>query len=191
MNEFIAIDFETAVFSPNSAVSIGLVKYRAFKPVDSFYSLIRPPRLYIRPDFTDIHGLTVDDVRDAPNFKHIWENDAIGFIGKTPLAAHNATFDMGVLRATLEHYEIPMPKIKYFCSLALSRKTWPAMRSHALASLAKEKKIIYKAHNALADAETCGKIIGLCACDLGEDEEAENFTLAQFLHKAGIKMRHL
>ena len=97
MNDFITIDFETGMRRANSAISIGLVKYRNYEKTDSFYSLIRPPELYIRPDFTEIHGLTVDDVKDAPNFKQIW-NNILDFLegGHTiPLAAHNASFDMG------------------------------------------------------------------------------------------------
>jgi DNA polymerase-3 subunit epsilon len=70
MNDFITIDFETAVQSPESAISIGLVKYRNYQPISTYYSLIRPPELYIRPDFTDIHDLSVSDVKDAPDFNH-------------------------------------------------------------------------------------------------------------------------
>jgi DNA polymerase-3 subunit epsilon len=65
---FVTIDFETAKYSRESACSVGLVKYRDRRAVDTFYSLIRPPSLYIRPDFTEIHGLTADDVKDAPAF---------------------------------------------------------------------------------------------------------------------------
>jgi DNA polymerase-3 subunit epsilon len=42
MNDFIAIDFETATQARESAISVGLVKYRDFKPISSYYSLIRP-----------------------------------------------------------------------------------------------------------------------------------------------------
>ncbi|GHT99740.1 hypothetical protein FACS1894142_7630 [Spirochaetia bacterium] len=75
---------------------MGLVKYQDGKAMDTFYSLIRPPILYIRPDFTDIHGLTVEDVKDAPCFMDIWNSSIKPFIGDLPLAAHNAPFDMSV-----------------------------------------------------------------------------------------------
>jgi DNA polymerase-3 subunit epsilon len=155
---FIAIDFETAKYSRESACSVGLVKFLNGKAADTFYSLIRPPVLYIRPDFTDIHGLTVEDVRDAPDFAEVWENSLHPFIGDLPLAAHNAAFDMGVLRATLEWYELPVPPLKYFCTLKLSRAVWPELKSHALTSLGEHFGIDYDAHNALEDAQTCGII---------------------------------
>jgi len=156
---FVSIDFETAKYSRESACSVGLVKYLDGKATDTFYSLIRPPSLYIRPDFTEIHGLTVDDVKDAPAFADIWESGVKPFIGSFPLAAHNAVFDMGVLWAVLEWYELEIPKLPYFCTCSLARHTWPGLESYSLTALAEHFGIVYDAHNALADAETCGKLV--------------------------------
>jgi DNA polymerase-3 subunit epsilon len=155
---FVAIDFETAKYSRESACSIGLVKYQAGKDVDSYYSLIRPPVLYIRPDFTDIHGLTIEDVKDAPVFPEIWETGVLPFIGESILVAHNAQFDMSVLRSVLKWYDISKPRLRNICTLTLARHAWPELESHALTALARHFGIIYKAHNALDDARTCGDI---------------------------------
>ncbi|MDR1584293.1 MAG: 3'-5' exonuclease [Prevotellaceae bacterium] len=157
--DFVAIDFETGMQKLESAVSVGLVKFINNQEVDHYYSLIRPPRLYIRPDFTEIHGITVEDVCDAPSFVDLWEKDIRPFIKGLPLAAHNALFDMGVLRAVLAHYDIPEPKLRCYCSLKSARKVWPDFKSHALTALARQFKITYDAHNALADARTCGIIL--------------------------------
>jgi len=164
---FVSIDFETAKYSSESACSVGLVKYIDGKPSDTFYSLIRPPKLYIRPDFTKIHGLTVDDVRNAPTFDKIWDSSMKPFIGDFPLAAHNASFDMGVLRAVLNWYKLEVPSLPYFCTCSLSRRTWPQFKSHALTALAKNFGIIYNAHNALDDALTCGKLALMSAEKFG------------------------
>jgi DNA polymerase-3 subunit epsilon len=182
-NDFIAIDFETANYARNSAISIGLVKYHNYQVVDTYYSLIRPPYLYIRPDFTDIHGLTINDVKNAPNFKHVWENDVFDFLDGHPFAAHNASFDMGVLKAVLEYYEVPLPKIHYFCTCNLARKTWPGFKSHALTALAKEFCIVYNAHNALDDAMTCGKLVQMSAEKFGKTKNINGLLKA-----AGVKM---
>ena len=167
MNDFIAIDFETAKYSRESAISVGLVKFQEGKVTDAFYSLIRPPELYIRPDFTDIHGLTVDDVRDAPTFADIWDSGVKPFIGVLPLAAHNASFDMSILKAVLEWYKLPVLKLPYFCTCALARNTWPGLESYTLAALAEKFGIVYNAHNALDDAMTCGKLVLMAAKRLG------------------------
>ncbi len=175
MNDFITIDFETATGKPESAISVGLVKYRNYKPVSSYYSLIRPPNLYIRSDFTEIHGLTVDDVRDAPDFAYLWKKEIKGFIGNTMLAAHNAPFDMRVLKAVLEWYELDVPEISYFCTLNLARRAWSQLESHALAALAKNFGIVYNAHNALDDALTCGKMVQLAAEKFDSQKNIEEF----------------
>jgi len=161
--DFVTIDFETAKYSQESACSVGLVRYQDGKVVDTYYSLIRPPRLYIRPDFTKIHGLTVDDVRDAPKFADIWDSGIKPFIGDYTLAAHNASFDMGVLGAVLDWYDLPVPSFSYFCTCKISRRTWPELKSHALTRLAEYFGIIYEAHNALDDAATCGKLVLMSA----------------------------
>jgi DNA polymerase-3 subunit epsilon len=173
MNDFITIDLETAKKSPESAISISMVKYRNYRSISTYYSLIRPPHLYIRPDFTDLHGLSVNDVKDALDFKCLWKNEIKGFIGKTMLAAHNASFDMGVLRAVLEWYELPIPKLRYFCTLELARHVWPKLKSHSLTSLAKKFKIVYNAHNALDDAMTCGKLVQMTSEEFEEGKSIE------------------
>jgi DNA polymerase-3 subunit epsilon len=182
---FVAIDFETAKYTRESACSVGLVKFLDGKAADTYYSLIRPPVLYIRPDFTDIHGLTVNDVRDAPRFADVWQDRLLPFIGDLPLAAHNAAFDMGVLRAVLEWYDLPVPPLSHFCTLKLARAAWPDLKSHALTSLGQHFGIVYAAHNALADAQTCGIIASKAA------ERYACTNLGNLLAAAGITMRTL
>ena len=183
--DFVTIDFETAKYSRESACSVGLVKFSGGKAVDTYYSLICPPRLYIRPDFTAIHGLTVDDVRDAPKFDEIWENGIKPFIGDFMLAAHNASFDMGVLSAVLDWYDQEIPALPYFCTCNLSRRTWPELKSHALTALAKNFGIIYDAHNALEDAMTCGKLVLLAAGKFG------SVSIEELLSNAEVEMNSL
>lgn len=154
--DFVAIDFETASYSPHSACSVGLAEYRNGGKCRTFYSRIRPPQLYVRPDFTAIHGLTADDLRDAPSFDILWP-EIRAFIGGLPLLAHNAAFDRSILQATLAWYGIECPPYRFYCSLQAARRAWPEGR-HALTVLAGRFGIVYDAHNALADAETCARI---------------------------------
>jgi DNA polymerase-3 subunit epsilon len=90
---------------------------------------------------------------------------------------------MGVLRAALEWYALPIPPLKYFCTLELARAAWPGLESHALTSLGKNFGIVYDAHNALADAQTCGAI----ACKAAEKYSCA--TLRNLLRAAGTKLR--
>jgi DNA polymerase-3 subunit epsilon len=123
----------------------------------------------------EIHGLTVDDVKDAPDFEEIWETEISGFIGGSMLAAHNASFDMRVLKAVLEWYKIPIPGLSYFCTLNLARKAWPKLEHHALDVLAKNFKLKFNHHNALDDALTCGKLVQIAKKEFDPEDKIENF----------------
>lgn len=63
---YVALDFETADYQPDSACAVGLAKVRGGEVVDTLYSLIRPPRRRIL--FTWVHGITWKDVQDSPTF---------------------------------------------------------------------------------------------------------------------------
>lgn len=157
---FVTIDFETANQYPQSACSVGLVRFdEQGNVLDTFYSLIKPPKgfdmFYSRN--IEIHGIHPYDVAQENMFDYIWPEIEY-FIGDDFLVAHNAQFDMNVLKSLLCYFDIPKPDIKYFCSLQISRKIWPKLPSHALTYLSEHFDFKYNAHNALDDAVNCGKV---------------------------------
>jgi DNA polymerase III subunit epsilon len=186
MNDFITIDLKTVTGKPESAISIGLVKYSNYRPISSYYSLIRPPKPYTPPKFMEIYGLPVDDVRDAPNFGYIWKSEVEKFIGKSLLAAHNASFDIKILKALLECYEIPIPKLSFFCTFILSRLAWPELKPHSLEALAKKLKIPFNHHNALDVALACGNLVQLAAEKFDPEKGIE-----ESLIDMGVGIKHL
>ena len=68
MENFVAIDFETANKERTSVCSVGVVIVRDGEIVDSFYSLIKPEPNYYSQWTTKIHGLTQEDTDNAPVF---------------------------------------------------------------------------------------------------------------------------
>ena len=93
--EYFAIDFETANGYKNSACSVGVVRFVDGVEKDSVYSLIKPAKMYFRPDFVDIHHISYDDVRDKPQFPEVWQTVVEPFLGKSGndqknFVAHNA-----------------------------------------------------------------------------------------------------
>lgn len=66
MEDFAAIDFETANEKRTSVCSVGVVIVRAGEIVDSFYSLIQPEPNYYNYWCTKVHGLTRADTDQAP-----------------------------------------------------------------------------------------------------------------------------
>lgn len=119
MSNFVAIDFETANYSRTSACAVGLVHVKDREIVAEETLLIRPPQRQF--NFTHIHGLTWDDVKNEPTFLECW--DAIhGFISRADfLVAHNASFDRGVLRSCCDNYGIPAPSLPFVCTVQPAR----------------------------------------------------------------------
>ena len=58
LNNFVAIDFETANFKRSSVCSVGIVVVENHQVVDEYYSLIHPTPNYYAQINTSIHGLT-------------------------------------------------------------------------------------------------------------------------------------
>ena len=67
---FVALDFETADYSRDSACALGLVRVENHRIVRRTYHLIRPPRR--RFSFTYLHGITWEDVAHQPTFAELW-----------------------------------------------------------------------------------------------------------------------
>ncbi|GAB3803543.1 hypothetical protein GCM10028798_22620 [Humibacter antri] len=158
--DFTAIDFETANSSSASACSVGLVKVRDGRVVDTANWLIKPPPGH--DAFLEwnvrIHGIQACDVTDARDWAEQFA-DLIGFAGGDAFVAHNAGFDMGVIRGACAATGIRCPGYDYLCSLQVARKTY-SLDSYRLpvAAMAAGFEAFHH-HEALADAEACAAII--------------------------------
>lgn len=156
---YTAIDFETANSARASACQIGLAKFQDGLIIEKYESLIKPHRSMGRFDFynTQIHGITSVDVGQALEFGELWP-EIRDFIGSTPLVAHNAGFDMSVLRGLLDVYEIEYPSLDYVCTFMLSRNLLRPAELN-LKFVARELGIsLTKHHDALADAIAAGEV---------------------------------
>ena len=98
MEDFAAIDFETANNERTSVCSVGVVIVRNGEIVDSFYSLIQPEPNYYNYWCSQVHGLTREDTEDAPVFPKVWKQIE-PLIEGLPLVAHNKAFDESCLKA--------------------------------------------------------------------------------------------
>ena len=175
--QYIAIDFETAAQTKDSACAIGLVRFNQDGEVlDRYYSLIRPKSLVFDPVCTAVHHLDPIDIANAPTLPEIW-NDIRSFIGTgMPLVAHNAPFDMYVLKASAESWGLGGIEVDYYDTLTLSRKIWPGLPSYRLTSLASDLGWTYDAHMALDDALICGRLFQrLCRENLYDEHEFWRF----------------
>lgn len=156
--DFIALDFETANYERTSACSIGLAIVEDNKVISTLHRLIRPQPNYYIHAFTDIHGLSAEMTDDQPTFDKVWQEIGPLLDGKL-LVAHNVGFDLGVLRATLAHYDLPVPNFEYLCSLVVSRKYFPTLVNHKLNTVAKHLGVKLNHHHAESDAIAAAEII--------------------------------
>ncbi len=157
MDNFVAIDFETANFHRTSVCSVGIVVYRDGVKVDEYYSLIKPEPEYYNTKCTSINGLTAEDTKDAPLFPDVWKQIEPKIAG-LPLVAHNKAFDENCLKEVFRLYNMHYPNYDFYCTLQQSRKLWPDIE-HCLDVIAERCGYDLKNHhNALADAEACAVI---------------------------------
>lgn len=156
---FVAIDFETANNYANSACSVGLVRVENLKITEEYYTLIKPPKMVFNPMNIQIHGIRPRDVENEPRFDDLWETEILPFMRGLPLVAHNASFDMGVLRALISHYDLYQPSIRYACTVTGARKTYNGLQNHRLNTVSEHLGIKLNHHQALDDARACAKIM--------------------------------
>lgn len=158
--DFTAIDFETANSSNASACAVGLVRVRDGEIVDRTGWLIRPPaghdvffELNVR-----IHGIRPEDVVDAAPWSRQLA-DIVAFVGSDVLVAHNAGFDMAVLKRACDATGDECPPYRYACSLQVARRVY-RLESYRLPFVAAEAGFAdFPHHNATADAMACAHVM--------------------------------
>lgn len=184
--DFTAIDFETANSHPSSACSVGLARIRDGLVVDRTSWLIKPPTGHSEflPFNVKIHGIRPEMVVDAREWAEQLD-ELREFIGDDIAVAHNANFDMGVIRAACAEAVAPTPRLKYLCSVQVSRKTYdiPSHRLPLAAEAAGYGEFAH--HEALADAEACAAII----VDAALRHEATDVTA--LAKKIGLRVQQL
>ena len=158
--DFTAIDFETANSSSASACSVGLVRVRDGRVVATAGWLIRPPVGH--DEFQEwnikIHGIRPQDVENAATWPEQFDR-LCGFAGADVLVAHNAGFDLKVLRTASEVTALDCPPYRSLCSLQVARKVYD-LESYRLPMAAAAAGFAeFSHHDALADARACAEIV--------------------------------
>ncbi len=180
---FTAIDFETAHAS--FPCEIGLTRVLNGVIVESKSWLIKPACFpYMNPWNQRVHGISTSDVSQAQTFEELWPI-LKQWLDDKIIVAHNAAFDMNVLRYVLNHYDLAVPWIEYFCSVSLSRKVWKELPSHSLGNLCDYHNIRFNHHRAGDDASACA-IITLKAFEI-----LNAISVEEALSKTKIQLKRL
>lgn len=157
MDRIVAFDVETPNLNNNRICSFGLAVVENGEVVQSQHFLINPECDF---DYRNIqiHGITPSDIAGAPKFPEIWE--LIAPLFRTNLvAAHNATFDLCVLRKVLQAYGIGESLVYYVDTLTIARSMIKETDNHHLPTLCDWFGIPLEHHNAGSDSWACAKFL--------------------------------
>ena len=177
--QYIAFDFETSglpkgrkpvtqetlgQYDTCRAVSLSAARFSSKgRLVDTFDAMILPTDFSISPGSVAIHGITEEMARSKGRpFLQVF-TDFMTFIGprtKT-LIAHNAKFDMSVLRSEMIRHGIDLSlidELNFRCTLELYRERF--LKPIRLGVLYEEifGEQFENAHNSLADCIACGRV---------------------------------
>lgn len=158
--DFIALDFETANEHRSSACEVSLVRVSHGVPKDFYTSLIKPHKtMGFNPWNVRLHGISERDVSKSPEFDVVFK-DLLEFKGDLPLVAHNASFDISVLRRTADLYGLQIPEVEFFCTRILAERS-PNLQlpSYSLLNVCDALGIHFdETHRAEADALACANV---------------------------------
>lgn len=174
----IAIDFETANERRDSACAVGLAWIAGGRVVRRESRLIRPPELRFSPGNIRVHGIVPADVRHRPDFPTVMA-EFLPDLASGLILAHNAGFDMGVLRASLAAYGVQPPAFAYLCTLQIARRVFPAEEGCGLGKVAARLGIRFEHHDAGEDAYACAEIALAAARQTGAPDVP---ALARAIH---------
>ncbi len=157
MPRFTVFDVETPNRLSNRMSAIGITVIEDGAITDDFYSLVNPETHF---DYfnTKLTGISEETVRNAPVFPELWTRIE-PLMSEGLLVAHNAVFDMNVLKKCLCDYGIDWkPYARYICTVQMGRRLLPGM-SHKLNVLCDYYGIRLDHHKADSDSHACAEIL--------------------------------
>ena len=157
MSRFVAFDVETPNAFNDRISAIGITVIEDGTLVDEFYSLVNPETHFDRFNI-QLTGIDERSVSGSPTFSELWPQIEPLMSGGL-LVAHNAVFDLSVLRMCLKHYAIEWrPYVRYLCTVQMGRRLLPQI-SHKLDVMCAHYGIALDHHIASSDSRACAGIL--------------------------------
>lgn len=157
--KYTAIDFETATSKFTSVCSIGLCVVEDGKVIHKKEILVRPEPFEFNEYNIKIHGITPELVWNRLTFDGYWE-EILPYLENTLVIAHNCSFDINVLKKTLDMFSIEYPDFYYLCTVKLSQAAYPDLFSHKLNNLCESLHLCdFNHHHAMDDAYACAMVL--------------------------------
>lgn len=154
----IVLDVETTGldYTKERMVEFAALRLENGRIKERFETLINPCR-HIRKSSIAVHGITEDDVKDAPKEEEIMP-EILDFIGDYPIIAHNAVFDYSFINeASIRTTGEPITNIRIDTQM-MFKEVYPDLESCGLESLMNKFNVEFSTrHRAMADAEGLAK----------------------------------
>lgn len=156
---FVFLDVETTGLHPqygDRICEMGLLRTKDGKTLDAYETLINP-YVPISPGAFNVHGISVEMLKDAPPFSQIID-DFLEFIKGAAIVGHNVLFDLEFIGSQLNQLQIPFPDNPVIDTLTLAR-TYYDFSGNGLTKIAAQFNIdIHNQHRALGDARMTKEI---------------------------------
>lgn len=179
------IDIETTGIQAQreKITEIAIVLHDGKKVVDTYETLINPERS-IPYQITQVTGINDEMVANAPKFYEV-AKQIVKLTEGAIFVAHNVRFDYSFVVEEFRRLGFTYSR-KQLCTVKLSRKAFPNLRSYSLGSLIHEFNIPVKdRHRALEDALATAQIFTKIL------SKEENYTEAAHMINLGIKETQL
>jgi DNA polymerase III subunit epsilon len=158
---FCVVDLETTGGSPSDdrITEVGAVRLRGGECLGTFQTLVNPRR-GIPPAITVLTGITDAMVVPAPTIESVLPS-LLEFCGDAVFVGHNASFDLGFLRAACARTERALPPWPRVDTAALARRLLvDEVPNHRLGTLADRLRLDHRpSHRALDDALATGDLL--------------------------------
>ena len=156
-NRFVCFDVETPNARNDRMSAIGITVVDDGVITEEFFSYVNPEEPFDTFN-TELTGISTETVASAPSFKELWPGIK-ALMSSGVLVAHNAPFDMGVLKKCLKDYGIIWKeRVSYICTVRIGRKILPDI-SHRLNEMCRYYRIGLDHHKADSDSRACAEIL--------------------------------
>jgi len=158
-DEFVCFDIETTGLKVDreAITEIGAVVVKNGEITERFQTFVNPNRR-LTPEIIGLTGITDEMLKDAPQLKEALR-EFLTFVNDRPLAAHNAEFDIGFIRAGCKKVGLEFNPT-YVDSLILAQNLLPDLGKYKLDIVAEHLDLpAFNHHRASDDAATVGYML--------------------------------
>jgi DNA polymerase-3 subunit epsilon len=183
------VDIESTggAFNEEGIIDIAILRYDGYELIDQFHSLVDPERP-IQSFVSKLTGIKPAMVKGAPKFYQLAKR-IIELTEGAIFVAHNTQFDYKILQLEFDRLGYNFER-KTLCTVELSQKLLPGLKSYKLGQLTKELGIpLSDRHRALGDAEATSMLLKVLLSKEGSDQEINDLTYSEI--ESDLKPSHI